>query len=126
MLRQQYALKMLPLLAASKRILNCDESWLNEDSFIRRIWCPSHSPATVTTKAVNPRVSLITALDTDGQVYFSLTQANTDQKVMLAFLQHLVAKLDEETPGWREETHILLDGARYHTGEEIREYIHKM
>jgi len=46
--------------------------------------------------------------------------------VMLAFLRYLVAKLDEEHPGWSAETVILLDGARYHTGEEIKEYIRKM
>ena len=45
---------------------------------------------------------------------------------MLAFLQHLVAELDEERPGWKTDTVILLDGARYHTGSEIREYLHKM
>ena len=28
-LRQQYALKMLPLLEANRRIINVDESWLN-------------------------------------------------------------------------------------------------
>ena len=77
---------MLPLLAEGKRILNVDESWLNEDNFIRRIWCPGQAPATVSAKAVNPRVSLIAALDTDGRVFYSLTQANTDQKVMLVFL----------------------------------------
>ena len=45
---------------------------------------------------------------------------------MLAFLQHFILVLDEEDAAWREDTIILLDGARYHTGEEIREYIHKM
>ena len=45
---------------------------------------------------------------------------------MLTFLRHLVVKLDEESPGWLAETIILLDGARYHTGEDIREYLHKM
>ena len=45
---------------------------------------------------------------------------------MLVFLRHLIKQLDEERPGWREDTIILLDGARYHTGEDIREYIHKM
>lgn len=45
---------------------------------------------------------------------------------MLAFLRHLVAELDEERPGWRADTIILLDGARYHTGEKIREYLHKL
>ena len=34
--------------------------------------------------------------------------------------------LDEEEPTWREDTVILLDGARYHTGEEVREYLQKM
>ena len=28
-LRQQYALKMLPLLESGRRIINVDESWLN-------------------------------------------------------------------------------------------------
>ena len=45
---------------------------------------------------------------------------------MLVYLQHLITRLDEETPGWKEESVILLDGARYHTGEAIRRYIHKM
>ena len=95
-LRQQYALKMLPLLMEQKRILNIDESWLNETNFTRKIWCPGDAAATVTQRAMTPRLSLIAALDTDGRVYFALTQANTDQNVMLAFLRHLVVKLDEE------------------------------
>ena len=88
-LRQQYALKMLKLLAEDHCVLNVDESWLNDSSFLRRIWCPGYAPATVTTKPITPRISLIAALDTEGRSYFSLTQANTDSKVMLTFLQHL-------------------------------------
>ena len=45
---------------------------------------------------------------------------------MMVFFRHLILQLDEERPGWREDTIILLDGARYHTGEGIREYLHKM
>ena len=75
---------------------------------------------------MTPRLSLIAALDTEGRVYFSLTQANTDQNVMLVFLRHLILTLDEERPNWREDTIILLDGARYHTGEDIREFLHKL
>ena len=44
----------------------------------------------------------------------------------MTFLAHLATKLDAEIPGWRSETYILLDGARYHTGEEIREYLLKL
>ena len=39
-LRQQYAMHMLPLLKEGKRILNIDESWLNESNFTRQIWVP--------------------------------------------------------------------------------------
>ncbi len=78
-LRQQYALRMLPLLADQKRIINVDESWLNEASFLRKMWCPGYAAATTTMRAMTPRISLIAALDTEGRVYFALTQANTDQ-----------------------------------------------
>ena len=49
----------------------------------------------MTSRAVTPRLSLIAALGLDGQAYFSLTQANTDQNVMLAFFQHLIVELDD-------------------------------
>ena len=32
-LRQQYALTMLPLLKSGKRIINVDETWINETNF---------------------------------------------------------------------------------------------
>ena len=75
---------------------------------------------------MNPRLSLIAALDTDGRVYFTLTHANTDSDVMLVFLRHLMMQLDREDPDWKKKTVFLLDGARYHTSEEMREYLRKM
>ena len=49
-LRQQYVLKMLPLLESGRRIINVDESWLNQTRFTRRLWAPVDAPATVTYK----------------------------------------------------------------------------
>ena len=40
-LRQQFALKMLELLLQQKHVINVDESWLSESSFLRKIWCPA-------------------------------------------------------------------------------------
>ena len=51
-LRQQYALRMLPLLESGRRIINVDESWLNQTRFIRRLWVPSDAAATFTDKQV--------------------------------------------------------------------------
>ena len=125
-LRQQYSLKMLALLEEGTRIINVDESWLNDTNFTRKIWCPADAPATITQQSVTPRLTLIAALDTEGRVYFTLTHANTDSDVLLAFMKHLMRQLDSEDPDWQEKTVFLLDGARYHTGEEMREYFRKL
>ena len=45
---------------------------------------------------------------------------------MLIFLLHLVEQLDSERSSWREDTILLLDGARYHTGSKVREYLRKL
>ena len=72
-LRQKYALVMLDLLNTTKRVINVDESWLNDTSFQRKVWAPIGQSASVTRVAVSPRLSLIAALDTDGRVWYSLT-----------------------------------------------------
>ena len=89
MLRQQYAFKMTNLLINEKRIINVDESWVSETDYNRRMWCSSDASCTVTERSINPRLALITTLDTDGRVYFALTHAITDSDVMELFLIHL-------------------------------------
>ena len=125
-LRQQYAMTILSLLQNGTRILNLDETWINDTNYTRMMWCPPQTPATMTTRPISYRISMIAALDTQGCIYYSLTQANTDQNVMMIFLIHLVNLLDLERPSWREDTVLLLDGARYHTGSTVREYMRKL
>ena len=45
---------------------------------------------------------------------------------MLVFLKHLMNQLDSEDSDWLSKTVFLFDGARYHTGEEMREYLKKL
>ena len=122
-LRQQYALRMLPLLENGRRIINIDESWLNETTFYRKLWRPMFEDNSVPSQNVTPRISVIAAIDTDGNLWFALTQANTDSNVMLMFLRLLMQKLDHEVPGWREDSVLLFDGARYHTSPEMKHYM---
>ena len=103
-----------------------DESWLNQTRFVRRIWVPSDAAGTVRDKQVQPRISLITALDTDGRIWFALTQANTDADVMTLFLRALAQQLDIESPGWQEETIILLDNASWHNKPLMKKRLAKM
>ena len=53
---------------------------------------------------MNPRLTLIAALDSDGRVYFTLTQANTNSDLMLVFMKHLMQQLDREDPEWQKKT----------------------
>ena len=69
---------------------------------------------------------MITALDTDGRVYFSLSHATTDQDTYMLFLRHLIVKLDLESPGWQESSLLLMDNAAYHCSAQAREYLRKM
>ena len=80
---------MIELLKEGTLIINVDESWLNGTRFLRRMWAPVDAPATVSDKQVQPRISLIAALDTDGRLWCALTQANTDADVMTTFITYL-------------------------------------
>ena len=73
-----------------------------------------------------PRISLIAALDTEGRIYFSLTQCNTDADVMTMFLRVLCRQLNCETPGWQESSTILLDNAKWHTNTSMKQRLAKM
>ena len=62
-----------------------------------------------------PRISVIVGLDSTGAVYLSLTQANSNSKIMEIFFRQLTLKLDGERPNWRDNTVIILDNASYHS-----------
>ena len=99
-LRQQFALSLLALLDQGKRIINVDETWLAETNFQRKTWCRPLASATTSSKPITPSLAVITALDTDGRVYFTLSHANTDQDTFMLFMRYLVQHLKRETPGW--------------------------
>ena len=85
-LRQQFAYRMLELLQQGKRILNIDETWLNDTNFARRKWRRRGTSNSMRMKQVLPRLSVIAAVDTEGSVYVSLTQVNTDTPIMKIYL----------------------------------------
>ncbi len=75
-------------------------------------------PATMTEKTMSKRLAILAALDTDGNVYFSLTHANTDSSIVKLFFVHFCALLDNQNPSWRDDSVLLLDNAKYHTSAE--------
>ena len=71
--RMLYAKKMLSLLEAGKRIINIDETWLPHLDFRNKKWRRRGEPNTMSTKALSHKVNMIAAVDTNGQLYVSLT-----------------------------------------------------
>ena len=107
-------MKIVQLLQSGKVLLNIDESWLNESDFRRSKWRESDGTNVVPIHTMLPRITVIVALDTLGNVYITLSQANSNNKTMEIYFHHLVGKLDRERPDWRDDTVLLLDGASYH------------
>ena len=91
---------MLDLIKNKYRIINVDETWLNESNLIRKSWAPKRGPSVGNTHTIQPRLSMISALDSEGRIWFALTHATTDSDVIILFLRKLILALDNETPGW--------------------------
>ena len=72
-LRQQFALKFIDRLCSGLNILNIDETWVAISDYRYMKWQPIGSPNSIPTLPVRPRITMIAGLDTQGNVYVSLT-----------------------------------------------------
>ena len=73
-----------------------DETWLNETSFIRRLWSSKGGNGNLDLRLITPRVSMIAALDTHGNAWFTLTHSTTDSDMIALFFMQLIRVLDDE------------------------------
>ena len=122
-LRHDFAAKYLEVLAAGKRVINIDESLINHLNFNRKLWLPKDARHVVLKKVVNPRVVLIAAVDSNGGVYLSFSQANTNAFTFQLYMEELVKVLELEDANWRANTILLLDNATYHRSKAFVGYL---
>ena len=120
-LRQQFGRKMLDLLSEGKRILNIDETWIGQINFERGEWKDWRQPSQP-LRPVIPRVTMIVALDNLGDL--CLMGHNTNQFTFREYMLHLINHLDR--PGWRKDTVLQLDGAKWHKTENIKELFEEL
>lgn len=116
---------MLELLSKGHRVINIDETWLNQTDFRRMKWRVRNETNSMVDRTVSPRVSMLAAIDTSGKAYFALTQVNTDSDVFMLFLKKLFDKLSAEDRGWKASTYLMIDGAGYHRSGQVREMVAK-
>ena len=72
-LRSLYAQKMLKVLQSGQRIINIDESWIPAADFRLRRWRRRGMLNTSADKLLSQKVNIITAMGSDGKVWFALT-----------------------------------------------------
>jgi hypothetical protein len=82
--------------------------------FRRMKWQVPGTTNSVAKLEIAPRITVILGLDSRGNVYLSLAQANSNSQMMELYFRALAAKLDQERPNWRRDTVIIVDGAKYH------------
>ena len=118
-LRQQFALKLIETMNSGKKIINVDETWLGLTDWRRMKWQAPGTTNSILRKMMLPSVTMITALDTNGEVYLSLLQSNSNSQVMELQIRQLVLQLDKQRKNWRDDTVIMLDNAKYHTSASM-------
>ena len=57
----------------NKNILSVDETWLGMADFRQRHWRPYKENCSIRAKKMQPRISMIVAVDRYGEIYLSLT-----------------------------------------------------
>ena len=72
-LRMKFGIIMLKEIQKGKRIINIDETWLGSSNYRRSEWCTANASSVINEHLVRPRISLITAIDTEGRSYISLS-----------------------------------------------------
>ena len=125
-LRQQFATKFVELAMKGKVFLNIDETWLGMSDFRRTKWQVKEVSNSTPAALMSPRLSMIVALDSQGNVYLSLNQANTNSSMTEIFLTDLVTKLDKERLNWRKNTVIFWDNASYHSSLMTRKTLQNL
>jgi hypothetical protein len=75
-------------------IINIDETWISQTDFRRRKWKISGTTNSLPNPLVNPRISLIVALSNRGDIYFTISQGNTNLESFKIFMIYLMKKLD--------------------------------
>ena len=64
---------------------------------------------------------MIVAVSSEGYVWLSLTQVNTDEDVMQLFLSKLAQVFTKQFgKDWRKQIIVLMDGASYHRSYQTR------
>jgi hypothetical protein len=85
-LRQEYSKRYFKYTSLFDYFINVDETFINQTDFRRKKWQKRGTTNSLAIKTVEPRISLLLAISNKGEVYFSISQANTTKETKSLFL----------------------------------------
>lgn len=92
-LRFRCAKVLLNCLSEGKRLISIDETWLAECDMRQMCWRKRGEPGSAASRPISTRLTVITAIDTDGNCYSSLSHVNTNAETFKLFLWKLISTL---------------------------------
>jgi len=115
-------LAFLKIDLAEKTVWNIDETWLGMSDFRHMKWKEPGKTNSVAKKQIQPRISMVAGVSTDGDVVTALLQANSNSQIMELFFTHFVKVLDAKRKSWRKDTIVMMDNAAYHNNASMLEF----
>ena len=91
-------------MGSGMRILNIDQTPINGCQYIQKGWVFRKEGDYVSQHIIWPRITMVFGVDTFGNAYYSLIQANSNDDTIKMYFVELAKILDEERPGWRGDT----------------------
>ena len=92
-LRCLWAQKFLGVLQSGQRVITIDETWLSESDYRRFKWSNLGQQCTFPEQMMGYKVNMIAAISTEGEIYVSFLQCNTDTDVYMMFMSRLASVL---------------------------------
>lgn len=79
------------------------------------------------TMAQRPHsLNIIAAISNWGETFFTINQGKNNADTFLLFMIKLVTHLNLKSPGWRNNTIIMIDNAPYHRSGYVRQKLKEL
>lgn len=126
--RHYFGKFLIKTLSEKYRVINYDESTIDHFESFHKTWSSIGCQERSKNKEVNPRVSLVAAVDNYGNKYMSMLQCNSNRYTTMLILSQLFKLLDEEDSNWKLNSIVMIDGASYHSVIEVKAFfkLHKV
>ena len=81
-----FAKKLLDTLVEGMRILNIDQTPVTGCQFVQKGWVLKREGDYVSQHIIWPRITMILEVDTFGNIYYALMQANSNEDTIKMYL----------------------------------------